>query len=82
MIGNAHIDKTFLLGPQYPTSATICPAAIYIVHPPLLVALALAWRTVDAPPALKFLVTGTATCFACYLLASLLLLVPGTKRVL
>jgi peptidoglycan/LPS O-acetylase OafA/YrhL len=56
--------------------------AIYIIHPPVLVMLALAWRSVAAPAALKFAVTGTATCLACYLLAGLLLRVPGTKRVL
>jgi peptidoglycan/LPS O-acetylase OafA/YrhL len=56
--------------------------AIYIIHPPVLVALALAWRFVIAPPALKFLVTGTATCLACYLLAGLMLELPGAKRVL
>jgi peptidoglycan/LPS O-acetylase OafA/YrhL len=56
--------------------------AIYIIHPPVLVALALAWRSVAAPPAFKFLVTGTATCLACYLLAGLLLKAPGAKRVL
>lgn len=56
--------------------------AIYIIHPPILVAVALAWRSVAAPPALKFLVTGTATCVACYLLAGLLLRIPGAKRVL
>ena len=56
--------------------------AIYIIHPPVLVALALAWRSVAAPPVLKFLVTGTATCLACYLLAGLLLKAPGAKRVL
>jgi hypothetical protein len=56
--------------------------AIYIIHPPVLVALALAWRSVAAPAALKFLVTGTATCFACYLLAGLLLKAPGARRVL
>jgi surface polysaccharide O-acyltransferase-like enzyme len=56
--------------------------AIYIIHPPVLVALALAWRSVAAPPALKFLVTGTATCLACYLLAGLLLKAPGARRVL
>ena len=56
--------------------------AIYIVHPPVLVALALAWRSVAAPPALKFLVTGSATCLACYLLAGLMLKPPGAKRVL
>jgi peptidoglycan/LPS O-acetylase OafA/YrhL len=56
--------------------------AIYIIHPPVLVALALAWRFVVAPPALKFLVTGTATCLACYLIAGLMLKFPGAKRVL
>ena len=55
--------------------------AIYITHPPVLVALALAWRSVAAPPALKFLVTGTATCLACYLMAGLMLKLPGAKRV-
>jgi surface polysaccharide O-acyltransferase-like enzyme len=56
--------------------------AIYIIHPPVLVALALAWRSAAAPPALKFLVTGTATCLACYLLAGLLLKAPGANKVL
>ncbi len=56
--------------------------AIYIIHPPVLVVLALAWRSIAAPPALKFLVTGTATCLACYGLAGLLLKAPGAKRVL
>jgi peptidoglycan/LPS O-acetylase OafA/YrhL len=56
--------------------------AIYIIHPPVLVSLALAWRSVAAPAALKFVVTGTATCVACYLLAGLLLKAPGVKRVL
>ena len=56
--------------------------AIYIIHPPVLVALALAWRSVAAPSALKFLVTATATCLACYLLAGLMLKAPAARRVL
>lgn len=56
--------------------------AIYIIHSPVLAALALSWRSLAAPPALKFLVTGTATCFACYLLAGLLLKAPRARRVL
>ena len=56
--------------------------AIYIIHPPVLVALALAWRSQVAPPALKFLVTGIATCLVCYLLAGLMLKLPGARRVL
>jgi peptidoglycan/LPS O-acetylase OafA/YrhL len=56
--------------------------AIYVIHPPVLVALALSWRSVAAPPALKFRVTGTATCLASYLLAGLMLKAPGARRVL
>lgn len=55
---------------------------IYVIHPPVLVALALAWRSVEAPALVKFVLTGTATCLACYLLAGLVLRIPGAKRVL
>ena len=54
--------------------------AIYIIHPPILVAIALAWRRVPAPHLLKFAVTGTATCIACYLVAGLLLRVPAIRN--
>lgn len=56
--------------------------AIYIIHPPVLVVLALAWRSVAAPPPLKLLATGSATCLVCYLLAGLLLDMPGARRIL
>lgn len=56
--------------------------AIYIIHPPVLVAVALVWRSNAAPPMLKFVVTGLAACLACYALAGLMLKVPGAKRVL
>ena len=55
--------------------------AIYIIHPPVLVALALAWRHVPAPHLVKFAVTGSATCLACFWLAGLLLRVPAIRRV-
>jgi hypothetical protein len=55
--------------------------AIYIIHPPVLVAIALAWRHVQAPHLVKFAVTGTATCLACFWLAGLLLRVPAIRRV-
>ncbi|WP_186074374.1 acyltransferase family protein [Burkholderia gladioli] len=47
--------------------------AIYVVHPPVLVAIVLAWRRVPAAPLLKFAVSGTLACLGCYLLAGLLL---------
>jgi hypothetical protein len=55
---------------------------IYIIHPPVLVAVALAWRAVAAPPLLKFAVTGSLACLICYGVAGLLLRIRGLDRVL
>lgn len=54
---------------------------IYIIHPPILVGTALAWRDIAAPALLKFVVTGSVACTLCYLAAGLLLRVPGVARV-
>jgi len=56
--------------------------AIYIVHPPLLVAVALSWRHIPAYPLLKFAVTGSVTCALCFMLAGVLLRVPVLKKIL
>lgn len=55
--------------------------AIYVIHPPVLVAIALAWKDVPAPALLKFAVTGSLGCAGCYALAGMLLKLPGTRRV-
>lgn len=55
--------------------------AIYFIHPPVMVALALAWSHVHAPLLLKFAVTGSAACVTCYLLAGLLLRFAWLSRV-
>lgn len=55
---------------------------IYIIHPPVLVGLALAWRTIAAPALLKFAITGVATCAISFLLAGLILRCPGARRLL
>ena len=55
--------------------------AIYIIHPPVLVAIALAWRDIEAPHLVKFAVTGAATCLACFWLAGLLLRAPWIRRI-
>ncbi len=55
---------------------------IYIIHPPFIVAIALAWRFVGAPALIKFLVTGSLACIACYFVAGLILAIPGVRRVL
>jgi fucose 4-O-acetylase-like acetyltransferase len=54
---------------------------IYIIHPPVLVAIALAWRGVAAPPLVKFAVTGAAACLASFWIAGLALRVPWIRRV-
>jgi peptidoglycan/LPS O-acetylase OafA/YrhL len=69
------------LGPIW-TALTRRAYAIYIIHPPVLVAIALAWCDVPAPPLVKFALTGTATCLACFWLAGLLLRVPAVRRII
>jgi fucose 4-O-acetylase-like acetyltransferase len=55
---------------------------IYVIHPPVLVGLALAWRHVSAPHLFKFVITGTATCLVCFWAAGMLLRVPAIRRTL
>ena len=54
---------------------------IYIIHPPVVVGVALAWRDVAAAALVKFLITGTIACAACYLIAGLVLRIPGVARI-
>lgn len=55
---------------------------IYIVHPPVLVAVALEWRNVAAAPLLKFAITGSLACVLCYLIAGILLRLPKLTSIL
>jgi peptidoglycan/LPS O-acetylase OafA/YrhL len=54
---------------------------IYIIHPPVLVGVALVWRDVAAPALVKFLVTGSLACALCYAIAGLALRIPGIARI-
>jgi surface polysaccharide O-acyltransferase-like enzyme len=56
--------------------------AIYAIHPPVVVAVTLAWRGLGAPGLFKFALSGSLACVLCYLLAGLLLKLPGVHRVL
>ncbi len=56
--------------------------AVYVIHPPVLVGIALAWREVLAPALPKFAITGAATCAACFALAGLVLRLSWVRRVL
>ena len=53
---------------------------IYIIHPPILVGTAVAWRDIAAPALLKFALTGSVACLLCYVAAGLLLRVPRIAR--
>lgn len=55
---------------------------IYIIHPPVLVAVALAWRDIPAYALVKFAVTGVVSCALCFVLAGWLLRVPALRRIL
>jgi surface polysaccharide O-acyltransferase-like enzyme len=54
---------------------------IYIIHPPVLVGVALVWRDIAAPAVFKFLVTGSLACALCYLIAGLALRSPAVARI-
>jgi peptidoglycan/LPS O-acetylase OafA/YrhL len=54
---------------------------IYILHPPILVGVALIWQHNAAPALVKFVVTGSTACILCYLAAGLLLRVPSVARI-
>jgi peptidoglycan/LPS O-acetylase OafA/YrhL len=54
---------------------------VYIIHPPILVGTALAWREIAAPALVKFVVTGSIACMLCYLAAGLILRIPRAERI-
>jgi hypothetical protein len=54
---------------------------IYIIHPPILVGTALAWRGIAAPALVKFVVTGSVACALCYFAAGLILRIPKAERI-
>ncbi|MEO8732364.1 MAG: acyltransferase, partial [Rhodoferax sp.] len=55
---------------------------IFIIHPPVLVAVALAWRDIPAYALVKFAVTGSLSCALCFFIAGWLLQVPALRRIL
>jgi peptidoglycan/LPS O-acetylase OafA/YrhL len=55
--------------------------AVYIIHPPLLVSIALLLHGWAAPALLKFGVVGLAACVAAWLVADPLVRTPGVRRV-
>jgi peptidoglycan/LPS O-acetylase OafA/YrhL len=55
--------------------------AVYIIHPPVLVAIALLLHVWTAPAMLKFAVVGALACVASWLWSDPLVRLPGVRRV-
>jgi len=55
--------------------------AVYILHPPILVGLALLFHHWLAPALLKFAVTGTLACAACWLVSDPIVRLPGIRDI-
>jgi len=55
--------------------------AVYIIHPPVLVGIALLLHGWTAPALIKFAVVGTLACIATWLLADPLVRLPGVRSV-
>lgn len=56
--------------------------AVYIIHPPVLVGVAVLLHPWIAPALVKFAATGTLTCAASWLIADPLVRLPGFRRIL
>jgi len=55
--------------------------AVYIIHPPVLVGISLLLHPFVAPAILKFVITGTLSCIATWLIADPLVRIPGVRRI-
>jgi peptidoglycan/LPS O-acetylase OafA/YrhL len=56
--------------------------AVYIFHPPVLVGIALLLHGWQAPPLMKFAVTGSLTIAACWLISDPIVRLPGIRRII
>jgi len=55
--------------------------AVYIIHPPVLVGIALLLHFWSAPALVKFAAVGSLSCTASWLLADPLVRTPGIRRI-
>ena len=55
--------------------------AVFIIHPPVLVAISLLLHPLVAPAILKFVITGTLSCVATWLIADPLVRMPVIRRI-
>jgi hypothetical protein len=56
--------------------------AVYIFHPLVLISLSLSFRNWDVDPAIKFLVVAPLAVVGSFLLASVITLIPGVRKII
>lgn len=55
---------------------------VFVIHPIVVVGVSIAWRGVQAPALLKFLITGAVSTAICFVLAGWILKLPWMRRIL
>lgn len=55
---------------------------VYIIHPPVLVVMSMLLESWALMPLFKFLLVSTLSCIGCVVLAAIILLIPGARRIL
>jgi len=56
--------------------------AVYVIHPPVMIALTIAFTELQLSPLLKFMVMSPIVLTGCFVTAALLRAIPGVKKVL
>lgn len=89
VIGFSIITALFCYGKKFwnSTSAFLTKLsrysfAVYIFHPLMIISLSLAVRNWEVEPALKLLIVGPLAVVGSFLLASVIVLIPGVKKII
>jgi surface polysaccharide O-acyltransferase-like enzyme len=64
------------------TKLSRCAFAVYIFHPLVIISLSLALRNWAVEPAVKFLLVAPLAVTGSFLLASVIVLIPGVKKII
>jgi surface polysaccharide O-acyltransferase-like enzyme len=82
ILGFLYVSRRFLSGTNgFLKHLGRCTYPVYFIHPPVLVGLTLLAHNWQAAPALKWITITAATCVCCWLIASVLIKLPGLKRI-
>ncbi|RYE13520.1 MAG: hypothetical protein EOP45_21050 [Sphingobacteriaceae bacterium] len=77
-VGKQSWNETSLLASRL----SRCAFAVYIFHPLVIICLSLMVRNWSAEPGIKFLVMGPLAVIGSFLLGTIIISVPGVKRII